>query len=108
MGFMTEKQMDARLLPVSRELVLPSGETRIFTMMQMHWDSVEFANARYSTMDALLRHAVSVAENSKVSLDDALAFVATRLHQWLRDCVGQPLPVEPGVCPLFYKRKRLA
>ena len=107
MSFMTEKQIEARLRPVTRELRLPGGNLRRLTMLQMYWESADFVAKRYAKIDTQLEYALGVAQNSRVDLDDALAFIATRLHQWLRECIGEPLDVEPGICPLFYKRNRL-
>ena len=103
MAFLTEKQIDARLEPVCRDLSMPDGHKRAFTMMQMHWDSADYVIGRYSDWNDLLRKAISMSEAYDVDLDQALAAVATRMHEWIKKSVAGPLQVEPGICPLMHK-----
>lgn len=42
MAFITEKQMDTRLEPVSRAVPMPDSSTHTFTMIQVYWDSADY------------------------------------------------------------------
>lgn len=103
MTFLTEKEMETQLELASRDLPMPDGNIRTFTMMRIHWESADYANRVYSDWNYLLRRAIEISEAYQVDLDSALAAVATRTHEWIKKSVGEPLPVEPGICPLMHK-----
>ena len=103
MAFLTEKQIDARLEPVSRAIPFPDGETHTFTMMQVYWDSADYVQDRRPHWPSLVQQAIDMSEKHGVDLDSALAAVATRSHEWLKLSEDKSLDVQPGVCPLMHK-----
>ena len=103
MAFLTEKQIDARLKPVSRAVPMPDGGTHTFTMMQVYWDSADYVTDRRPHWPSLVQQAIDMSEKHCVDLDSALAAVATRSHEWLKRTEDKPLDIEPGICPLMHK-----
>lgn len=103
MAFLTEKQIDERLCPVSRSMPMPDGRMHTFTMMQAYWDSVDYVQDRRPHWPSLVQQAIDMSKKYSVDLDSALAAVATRSHEWLNRSEDKRLDVEPGICPLMHK-----
>lgn len=103
MAFLTEKQIDERLYPVSRSVPMPDGGMHTFTMMQVYWNSADYVQDRRPHWPSLAQQAIDMSEKYGVDLNSALAAVATRSHEWLKRSEDKPLDVEPGICPLMHK-----
>jgi len=103
MSFILERDIENLLAVETRTLILADGSSRAFSIICIHWRSVDYlAHVLHFPIARQLASAQRHAEFYRIDLDTALAYHATRYHRWYKDN-DIAVPFEPGICPLFYK-----
>lgn len=104
--YLNGKAWDFTFKPEVRAIQMPDGTNRDFELIQPHWSSVDFMAKVHAPLKDQIACALIYSRRLEIDLDTALAYQATQYHRHMIDKHGFSWRTQPGICPLFARRKR--